>query len=170
MPEIWTRDRLLAELDREQAALMALLPHFSDEEWRGRARADGWTAHDITAHVADSTYGLALMVLGEIPATLPVDPQTGWINPDELNERRRQQNAELSRDKLMSRLPNSFAQARRAIETIADYDAPGPYGEVQTRGRWLARIVEHLKSHRTELEEMAGLRPGNRESGLALQL
>jgi uncharacterized protein (TIGR03083 family) len=151
-----TREDLLAALERERAALLDLLPRFGDEQLRTATRADGWTAHDIAMHTADSNYGLALMVLGEIPPALRVDEQTGWISPDELNEQRRQKNAALPRAKLMSRMASSFEHARRAIETIDDYDAPGPLGPRHTKRQWLKRIVDHAGEHRRDLEQLLG--------------
>src|SRR4026209_2615177 len=109
------REELLAALEQERGALLELLPRFGDEQWRTIAREDGWTAHDIATHLADSNYGLALMVLGEIPPALQVNEQTGRISPDELNEQRRQKNAALPRAKVMSRMASSFDHARRAI-------------------------------------------------------
>jgi hypothetical protein len=150
------REDLLAKLERERAAMLELLPRFSDQQLRTAMRADGWTAHDIATHTADSNYGLALMVLGEIPPALQVNEQTGWINPDELNEQRRQKNANLPREKIMSRMASSFEHARRAIETIDDYDAPGPLGPRHTKGQWLKRIVDHAGEHRRDLEQLLG--------------
>ena len=156
MPDLSSREELLAALERERAALLELLPRFSDEQLRTAARADGWTAHDIAMHTADSNYGLALMVLGEIPPSLQVDERTGWISPDALNEQRRQKNAGLPREKVMSRMASSFEHARRAIETIDDYDAPGPLGPRHTNRQWLKRIVDHAGEHRQDLERLLG--------------
>jgi hypothetical protein len=150
------REDLLAALERERAAMLALLPRFSDERMRSATRADGWTAHDIATHTADSNYGLALMVLGEIPPAIQVNEQTGWVNADAINEQRRQKNANLPREKVMSRMASSFEHARRAIETIDDYDAPGPLGPRHTKGQWLKRIVDHAGEHRRDLEQLLG--------------
>src|SRR5689334_25153214 len=102
------REDLLAALERERVAMLELLPRFSDEQMRTAARADGWTAHDIATHLADSNYGLALMVLGEIPPAMQVNEQTGWVNADAINEQRRQKNATLPREKVMTRMASSF--------------------------------------------------------------
>ena len=150
------REDLLAALERERVALLDLLPRFSDERMRSATRADGWTAHDIATHTADSNYGLALMVLGEIPPAMQVNEQTGWINADDINEQRRQKNASLPREKVMTRMISSFEHARRAIETIDDYEAPGPLGPRHTKGQWLKRIVDHTQEHRRDLEELLG--------------
>ena len=123
-----SREDMLASLERERAALLELLPRFGDEQLHTATRADGWTAHDIATHLADSNYGLALMVLGEIPPAIQVNEQTGWVDAADINEQRRQKNANLPRAKVMSRMSSSFEHARRAIETIDDYDAPGPLG------------------------------------------
>lgn len=152
-----TRERLLAALEQERAALMGLLPRFGEEQWRAARREDGWTAHDIATHLADSNYGLALILLGELSPPLPLDESSGWMQGlDDYNEQRRQKNAALPRDKVLSRMSSSFDHARRAIETTDDLSAPGPYGPVHTRGQWLRRIVQHTRMHRRDLEQLLG--------------
>jgi uncharacterized protein (TIGR03083 family) len=148
------REELLAELDRQRDAILELLPRFSDEQWRTTARDDGWTVHDIAAHVADSNYGLALMILGEIPTVLKLDETTGWMNVDDLNSDRRQKNAGLPREKVMTRLTSAFEHARRAIATVDDYDAPSPLGPTVSKERWLKRIVTHSGEHRQDFEQL----------------
>ena len=150
-----TREGLLTALGQERAALLDLLPRFSDEQWYTLARDDGWTAHDITMHLADSNYGLALIVLGEIPPPLKLDESSGWMDGlDEYNEQRRQKNATLTRDKALSRTKNALDHAQRAIESVDDLSAPGPYGPIHTKGQWLRRIVQHTRMHRRDLTQM----------------
>src|SRR5512141_1277864 len=114
MPTNLNREDLLAALERERAAMLELLPRFGNEQLRTAARADGWSAHDIATHLADSNYGLALMVLGELPPAGPLSQRTGWMEVDDLNEQRRQKNATLPREKVASRMSSSFDHARRA--------------------------------------------------------
>jgi uncharacterized protein (TIGR03083 family) len=157
MAELNTREELLAALEQERAALLAVLPRFSDEQWRTATRDDGWTAHDIATHLADSNYGLALMALGEIQPPLKLDEQTGWMNGlDEYNQQRREKNAALPREKVLSRSANALDHGRRAIEAVEDLDAPGPYGPVHTKRQWLQRIVLHTRQHRRDLEALLG--------------
>lgn len=156
MPTSFDRDAMLAALESEQNALTALLPRFSDAQWRDASRADGWTAQDIASHVADSIYGLARLTLGEMEPMLPTDPATGWMDASDYNEQRRQQNRTLPREKLASRMAAAFGTARRAIETVPDPEAAGPYGPQHTKAQWLQRIVDHVHEHRSELEELLG--------------
>ena len=150
-----SREELLEALEQERAALLDLLPRFSEERWRSATRGDGWTAHDIVMHLADSNYGLALIVLGELQPPLKLDEASGWMQGlDEYNEQRRQKNAALSREKALSRTVNALDQARRAIETVDDLAAPGPYGPVHTKGQWLQRIVQHTRIHRRDIEQL----------------
>ncbi len=149
-----TREELLAAIEQERAAVLALLPRFDDQRWRSATRADGWSAHDIATHLADSNYGLALMVLGELPPAGPLSQRTGWMEVDDLNEQRRQKNATLPREKVASRMSSSFDHARRAIETIDDYDAPGPLGPIHTKRFWIERIIRHNQEHRRDLEQL----------------
>jgi uncharacterized protein (TIGR03083 family) len=150
-----TREELLAALDQERAALLELLPRFSDEQWRTVTRDDGWTAHDIATHLADANYGLALMVLGELSPPLKLDETSGWMaGLDEYNVQRREKNAGLPREKVLSRTTNALEQARRAIDATEDMEAPGPYGPVHTKRQWLQRIVMHTRQHRRDLEQL----------------
>ena len=48
-----SRQDVLNSLTEEHNTLMNFLSRLSDEEWRGLLRNDGWSIHDITAHVAD---------------------------------------------------------------------------------------------------------------------
>jgi DinB family protein len=155
MADLQTREDLLAALEQERAALLELLPRFSDEGWRTATRDDGWTAHDIATHLADANYGLALMALGEITPPMQLDQQTGWMSGlNEYNQQRREKNAALPREKVLSRSAKALDEARRAIETIENLDAPGPYGPVHTKRQWLQRIVLHTRQHRRDLEQL----------------
>jgi uncharacterized damage-inducible protein DinB len=144
---------LIAALIDERDALSNIIEQFDDNAWHTYRRSDGWSAHDIAAHLADANYGLALMVLGEVQPSMPLNDQN-WMDVDDYNEQRRQKNASLTKAKIASRLASSFAHAERAIQTIADLNAPGPYGPVHTKGQWLNRIVIHSHMHRSELEEL----------------
>lgn len=155
MPTAFDQAALLAALDAEEIALQVALARYSDMALTVTTRADGWTAHDIVAHLSDSTYGLALMLLGEIPVSLPVDPQTGWISPHDYNEQRRQKNAGLSREKLNQRIAGAFTAARRAAAAEVDPTAPGPTGESFTRADWHQRAIDHIRGHRAELEDLS---------------
>lgn len=148
------RAALLAALDAEREQVLALLPQFSEEQWRNTARADGWTAHDIAGHLADSTYGLALMLLEESTVNVPADPVTGQADASVINQMRREKNRDLPREKTISRMTNAFATARRAFETVEDHATPVPFGQGATKGFLLQRIIDHSVSHRTELAEL----------------
>jgi uncharacterized damage-inducible protein DinB len=156
MAGAFDRAALLAALESEAAILQRLLDGCSDEVLHERVRLDGWSAHAILAHIADSTYGLALMITGDIPVTLQTDETVGWVSPHEYNEQRRQKNATLSRAKLNERLAGGFAAARRALEQEQQAEAPGPTGGQFTRGDWHGRVVEHIQGHRAELEALIG--------------
>jgi hypothetical protein len=152
-----TREELLEALASERAALLDLLPRFTAEQWHSAMRDDGWTAQDIAMHLADANYGLALMTLGEIASPMKLDPATNWMaGLDEYNESRRAKNATLPADKVFSRSAKALDEARRAIETVDDLEAPGPLGPAHTKRQWLQRIVAHTRMHRTDLEQLLG--------------
>jgi len=131
-------------------------PRFGDQQLRTATRADGWTAHDIAMHTADSNYGLALMVLGEIPPNNQINQQTGWMSVDDLNEQRRQKNATLPRAKVMTRMASSFDHARRAIETIDGLRRARPARPAPYQRAMVERIVDHAGEHRHDLGTAAG--------------
>lgn len=155
MPDLETREELLSALDSERAALLAVLPRFRSEQWYDTRRADGWSAHDVTIHLADANYGLALMAEGKLQPVLPFNPAIGWMDGlAEYNEDRRQKNATLSYDKVLERSAKALEQVRRSLLAIDDLDAPGPFGPVYSKRQWFLRIINHTREHRQELEQM----------------
>ena len=99
--ELKTTVALLDGLEAERHTLEALLPRIDDIMWQNACRADGWSPHDIIAHLADSNYGLALMTLGELQPSLPLSDKN-WMQVDDYNQQRRIKNAALPREKVMS--------------------------------------------------------------------
>lgn len=155
MAELDTQAALLEALEAERVALEQVLARFDEQRWRTATRSDGWSAHDIAAHLADSNYGLALLVLGEMQPALPLS-DTGWMQVDDYNQQRREKNAALAMEKVITRLASSFEHARRAIAATSDLSAPGPYGPIHTKSLWLNRIVAHTRVHREDLEQILG--------------
>src|SRR5262245_19884165 len=86
--DLKTTVALLDGLEAEQHALEALLPRIDETMWQSASRADGWSPHDIIAHLADSNYGLALMTLGELQPSLPLSDKN-WMQVDDYNQQRR---------------------------------------------------------------------------------
>ena len=60
MSEITTPAALLAAINAEHAALLALLPQFTEEQWRAEGRAGGRSPHELPNVPARSGDGLAL--------------------------------------------------------------------------------------------------------------
>ena len=148
------RAALITALDAESQQVLALLPQFSDQQWRTNSRADGWTAHDIAGHMADSTYGLALMLLGESTVNVPADPLTGQADASVINQTRREKNRDLPREKVLSRMTAAFATARRAFDTVEDYATVVPFGQGVNKGWLMQRIIDHSVAHREELQAL----------------
>lgn len=155
MSQEQTREELLAEFEAASAALLAVLPRFTEEQWFAAERNDGWRVHDIVAHISDSNYALALMALGQLTPPRPLNEQTGWMDDiDSINQERREKNASLPREKVLDRTNKALAQVRSTIEQIEDLDGPGPFGPQITRRQILQRIVRHINEHCSELEEL----------------
>jgi hypothetical protein len=149
------RDPLLTALAAEHTALAAVITAIDDDAWRAPIRADGWSPHDIVAHVADGTYGMARMIADELPApdfSGPVQIAQSLVAIDAFNDARRMTNAALSREKVVSRLASAFAVAERAIRNCPDPSMVRPAGTRQDLAFWAQRIVDHAAGHREELK------------------
>ena len=157
-----TREAMLNDLAEEQAALIDFLSPLSDVEWHTLAREDGWSVHDIAAHVADvhlTTVALGGVVPHLTPAdvgvTLPMMP-SGRVNIERLNMMRYQVNRGLSRDEVLRRLVKAFTLVRKAIKALDDdrFAGPGPYGPAETMREWFNAALLHGQGHRLQLERL----------------
>jgi hypothetical protein len=166
MPER-TRQAILDGLDKEQDALLKLLSRFSDEEWRVLTRDDGWSVHDVAAHVADvylatlATSGLApRLPKAAVGVTLPMSPD-GRVNVERLNMLRYQINHRLSREEVEKRLAEAHTALVEAVGALDDEQlaGPGPYGPPETMREWFNAMVSHSREHRRQLERIYASRP-----------
>jgi hypothetical protein len=157
-----TRQAILDGLAEEQSALLALLSCFSDEEWHTLTRNDGWTVHDIVAHIADvhlstaATSGVAPGVSKvNVGVTLPMMPD-GRVNQERLNMLRFEANRQLSRDQVVGRLAKAFKAVAKAVSAPDDrrLAGPGPYGSPETMLEWFNAAVLHNREHRLQLERL----------------
>ena len=141
-----TTEQILSAYAAEEAALTALCARIPDDSWDTLQRADGWTIHDIIAHIVDGTFGIPRLLTGGI------SPEGLDLNA--LNEQRRQQNHAIAHAEVVERIPQAFAAARAAAEQVTDLNAPGPFGPDRTVGQWLQIIAFHSASHRQEIDEL----------------
>lgn len=157
-----TRQVVLDDLSEEQSALMKFLSALSDTEWRTLARDDGWSVHDIAAHIADAhlttmalSNTLPHLAPGIVGVTLPILPN-GRVNTERLNMMRYEINRGLSRDEVMKRLSRGFALITKTVKTLDDdvLAAPGPYGPSGTMLEWFNTTVSHCREHRLQLEHV----------------
>lgn len=145
--DILTRDGLAGTIRTEQAALKLLLETIGDDDWATRTREDGWTIHDLVGHIADSLFGINMLVRGQLPPGQPLDM-------DALNAQRRERNLPLSRAEIESKLAKGFDTVLTTVEELPDLDAPGPFGPDQTLGWWLSVTAFHTAEHRAQLEQI----------------
>ncbi|HEU4324331.1 MAG TPA: DinB family protein [Roseiflexaceae bacterium] len=142
-----TREEILAAYDAEEAALRELSSRISDEQWSGLKRGDGWTIHDIIAHIGEGAYGLAR--LAAVRPNMTIDLA-------ELNEQRRQKSRALGRAEVEQRLASGFGAGRALLATDVDLGerlAGGPFPGVPV-GALLLRLATHSAEHRQEIEAM----------------
>ena len=157
-----TRQAILDGLIEEQLALMNLVTRLSNQEWHTLTRNDGWSVHDIVAHIADA-HLFALAISGStshpsqalLETTLPIRAN-GEIDTDRLNILRYSVNQRFSRAEVMSRLTKAFALLRETVEALQDdqLTTPGPYGPPRTILEWFNDTVLHSREHRLQLEHI----------------
>lgn len=151
-----TQTQLMEELKAEQLALTEIVARVSEEQWHGLKRADGWSIHDIVAHVGDASFSLAQLAEKGPQARGPSDMATMMKSIHERNVRRQRELASLSRDQIEGRLASGFSVALRVIDQSTNLLAPGPLGPSPTLGEWLQRIAIHSAQHREQLKELLG--------------
>ncbi|GAB4194518.1 MAG: hypothetical protein OHK0022_10580 [Roseiflexaceae bacterium] len=147
MTQIPTREQILAAYDAEEAALKELAARISDEQWRGLARSDGWTIHDIVAHIGESAYGLSRLISMRPASALDLAAH---------NEQRRQRNVQQERAEIERRLVSGFGAARALLASdvdLADVLAGGPFPSAPV-GVILMRVATHSAEHRQQIEEL----------------
>jgi hypothetical protein len=157
-----TRQAMLEALLEEKKALLDLLPCFDDAAWHTLSRADGWSVHDIVAHIAD-THLSTVAISGVSPraewaavgVTLPMQ-SNGRVNMERLNMLRYQLNRQRTRDAVMKRLVEGFTAVAETVQSLDDarLAGPGPYGPPETMLEWFYAVVGHNREHRLELERM----------------
>jgi hypothetical protein len=154
-----TREAVLDNLTEEHNALLDFLSVLSDVEWHGLTRNDGWSVHDIAAHIADvylTTVRLSgvahRMPQAAAGLTLPMMPD-GRVNVERFNMLRYQANRGLSRDEVMKQLAEAFASTVKTIKELDEdvLDGPGPYGPPHTMLTWFNATVLHVQEHRLQL-------------------
>ena len=150
-----TREGLVAALEAEQGAVEALVGGIGDEQWR-LERADGWTIHDIVAHIGDSAFGLgriAVMASQQPPSGPPPPREAIVANINRRNDERRAKLAAMSRAEVEGRIATGFREAIKATGQVGDLDAPA-VGPAPTVGGLLMRAAVHSSEHRAEIEAL----------------
>ncbi|MBC8078121.1 MAG: DinB family protein [Chloroflexales bacterium] len=151
-----THEGIVAALETEQRALEALAGRVDDEQWL-LARADGWTVHDIVAHVGDSAFGLGVIALRASqvpPGGAPPDRDAIMATINRRNDERRVKLAALSRAEIEGRIATGFSQAIKATGQVADLQSPSGGGPAATVGGLLMRAAQHSSEHRQEIEDL----------------
>ena len=150
-----THEAIIAALQAEQRALEELVGRISDEQWR-LARADGWTIHDIVAHIGDAAFGLgrlAVMTSQQPPSGPLPDRETIMAGINQRNAERRAKLAALSRAHVEGRIATGFGEAIKAVGKVGDLDTPA-IGPAPTVGGLLMRAAKHSSEHREEIEAL----------------
>lgn len=143
-----TREQILAAYDAEEAALKALFARIGDEQWSGPTRGDGWTVHDIVAHIGDTAHGLSSVIR-------MTPEQVSGLDIHALNQQRREQNKTRPRDEIEQQVSSGFAAARKATTPDLDLAASSPIPG-RSVGQLLFAIAHHAAGHRQEIEELLG--------------
>jgi uncharacterized protein (TIGR03083 family) len=143
-----TREQILAAYDAEEAALKALFARVGDEQWSGPTRDDGWTVHDIVAHIGDTAHGLSSVIR-------MTPEQIGGLDIHALNQQRREQNKTRPRAEVEQHVSSGFATARKAASPDLNLAAASPIPG-RSVGQLLYAIALHAAGHRQEIEALLG--------------
>jgi uncharacterized protein (TIGR03083 family) len=148
-----TREGIVAALEAERDTLTALVGGISDEQW-GRARADGWTIHDIVAHIGDAAFGLGRLALlqSQQPPSGPQPSREEIVaGINRRNDERREKLAAMGRADVEGRIATGFNEAIKAAGKVGDLDTPA-VGPAPTVGGLLMRAARHSGEHRAQIE------------------
>lgn len=157
-----SRQDVLNSLTQEHNTLMDFLSSLSEDEWRGLVRNDGWSIHDIAAHIAD-VYLTTVRLSGAAPRvpkaaagmTLPMMPD-GRVNVERLNMLRYQANRELPHEVIVQRLIEACQALLDTIKVMEQdrLEGPGPYGPPYTMLTWFNAMVLHVREHRLQMKRI----------------
>jgi hypothetical protein len=148
-----TREGIVAALEEEREALTALVGGISDEQWT-RTRDDGWTIHDIVAHIGDAAFGLGRLAVmaSQQPPSGPTQSREEIVaGINRRNDERRAKLAAMSRADIEGRIATGFNEAIKSVGKLGDLDTPA-VGPAPTVGGLLMRAAKHSEEHRAQIE------------------
>ncbi len=145
-------DRIRSSWERESSAIDAVVERTNEATARRPIRDDGWTTHDILAHIAD----IARMFLRQIETNTPI-PTGITIDIDALNEQQHERNEERAWSNIIAYWETTRDDVtlflRDCSADIATQPAHLPWvAQVKTAGDLLRALIVHTRGHREELE------------------
>lgn len=155
--ETENKQELLANIQRERAALDDLLTPLDDHAMLAPARNDGWTAKDILAHLTAWEQRLLRWTERWRETGDPGRPEVGvtWAGFDSLNERDHVAAKEKSVADVRGVASESFVAVARKVEAMSDDElAVSPETADGPSWSWIigANTYRHYREHRAEME------------------
>lgn len=164
MPTLVDRDRAVALLQGEFAALGGLCRQLAPEEWSAPSSLPGWTLHDVLAHVV----GTESALLGaSVPSVEPPSLERLRNPIAEVNEVWVESMRLWSDGQLLDRFEEVTEERLAALGGMsqADFDAPSwtPVGRDETYGRFMR--IRHFDCYMHEHDMRLAVGRGPRLDG-----
>lgn len=148
-----TRERILRILDSQAQKTAQAIAGLDEATLNRPARADGWTAKELLAHMASGHEGMLALAQGRIPGGFEWDS----FNLDEYNEVQRRRASAMSLAEVLAWLD----QARQATRAAIEQEDESRFGQMVStpwmgdhpRGQLLVFPALHEGGHRVELEQ-----------------
>jgi uncharacterized protein (TIGR03083 family) len=157
MPRTFARwvEPLARTLARDRADVIAFARSTPPDFWSRASAVDGWTNHDLLAHLAGGNDQLVQTLLRAIATGATLPPSELQPDTDAENARRIEARRSWSVDDLIAYLERDGADMQDLLSRLTDAD-----GELRPEGLGLSvgqflRIVEH---ERHDYEHLAQLR------------
>jgi uncharacterized protein (TIGR03083 family) len=162
VPTIVDKDRTVALLRGEFAALRTLAATLDAEQWEVATCLPGWTVRDVVAHVI----GTESMLCGEQAPAVDVSRLDHVRNPiAEANERWVESMRRCSGEEMQARLADVTDRRLAALDAMTQeaFDAPSwtPVGNDETYGRFMR--IRHFDCFMHENDVRAAVGTGLRE-------
>ena len=148
-----TRERILRILDSQAEKTARAIAGLDEATLNLPARADGWTAKEILAHMASGHQGMLALAQNRDP----VDQAPGAFDLDAHNEAQRQRTRHLSLADVLALLDQARQKVRAYVEQVDEADlnqvVHTPWMGDHPQGQFLIYPALHEGGHRAELEK-----------------
>jgi uncharacterized protein (TIGR03083 family) len=160
MDEQMSKEKLLAEIQRERERLETTLAQIDPQEMLSPGVIDNWTVKDLLAHITVWEQRMILWLADSVndiqPQMLP--PGMTWDDLDQWNEQTYQAHRQRPLEQVVAEFAASFPQAFSAVREISEEDLVDPDRFPWREGRplWVmvaANTFWHYEEHNRSLQD-----------------